>query len=320
MSRFLRNNYVNSIISIILLVGVGLVVFSPEYLLVKWGANHAVKMLLAYLGAGLLFLFLDQKRLMFICFACTAILAIFLKVVTNSEMKPPEKTADMPTIKVAHFNVNNSNEDFASTIKTILTVEADFISIQETTPYWDSILWNELRVDYPHTFSQPDLGLFGMTVFSKKPFIYIDTVRYEEIPNIVGSIALDEEHSLNFIGSHLLPALNYKYYARLKEHLNFISDYCNKHEKPMLTFGDYHTVPWSNEVFDFKQKTNLSNSRKGFTPTFPHGASTLLEVPIDHFFFSEELKCLSFSTVSSLYTSHLGIQGTFQLKSEHAKE
>jgi len=314
MQTFLRNNIVNTSLSAILIAGAALVIFSPDFLIVKWGANYAVRILFAYLILGFLFLIVGQKRLMMISLFSAGALAVFLKTMTNSEMAPPVKTKDEPIIKIAHFNINNSNEGFDATLETIQSTEADLISITETNPLWDSLLLKTLNTDYPFHFSNPSLGLFGMTIFSKNPFTYIDTIRYQEIPNIIGGITLDEENHLNFICSHTLPALNYRYYNRLKEHLDKISEYCNQTAKPLISLGDYHTVPWSNEIAEFRKKTNLSDSRRGFTPTFPHGASTVFEVPIDHIFFSEEFKCLNFSTVSSLFTTHMGIQGTFQLK------
>ncbi|MGK0363924.1 MAG: endonuclease/exonuclease/phosphatase (EEP) superfamily protein YafD [Saprospiraceae bacterium] len=314
MQTLLKNNIINTALYAILIAGAALVIFSPDFLIIKWGANYAVRILFTYLFLGFLFLIVDQKRLMMISLFSAGALAIFLKTMTNSEMAPPIKTKDEPIIKIAHFNINNSNEGFQATLATIQSTEADLISITETNPLWDSLLVDKLNTDYPFHFSNPSLGLFGMTLFSKSPFTYIDTIRYQEIPNIIGGIILDEDNTVNFICSHTLPALNYRYYNRLKEHLDKISEYCNQTTRPILTFGDYHSVPWSNEIAEFRNKTNLSDSRRGFTPTFPHGSSTVFEVPIDHIFFSEELKCLSFSTISSLYTTHMGIQGTFQLK------
>jgi len=300
-------------------MGIALVIFSPEYLIIKWGANYAMRILFAYLVLGFLFLLAGQKRLMMVSLFCTAALAIFLKTMTNSEMKRPEPIADKPVIRIAHFNINNSNEHPDTTLSSILSSQADLISIQETNPIWDSVLVKNLSATHPHHFSQPSLGLFGMAVFSKRPFVYADTIRYKEIPNIIGGIALDDKNTLNFICSHTLPALNYRYYDRLKEHLNCIANYSNKISEPMLAFGDYNTVPWSNEIAEFKEKTGFKDSRRGFTPTFPHGSSTVFEVPIDHMFFSAELQCLDFSTVSSVYTKHMGVQGTFQLNIKESK-
>lgn len=320
MQKFFRNNVVNTSISAILVLGVALVVFSPGYLIVKWGANYAMRILFAYLFLGFVFLIFNQKRLMVISLFSAAALAIFLKMMTNSDMKRPEPIVNQAVFKVAHFNVNNSNESYEATLSSILSTEADLISIQETNPVWDSILLSNLGENYPHHFSQPSLSLFGMTIFSKKPFAYADTIRYKEIPNIIGGIALDDKNTLNFICSHTLPALNYRYYDRLKEHLDCIADYSNKISEPMMAFGDYNSVPWSNEIAEFKEKTGMKDSRRGFTPTFPHGSSTVFEVPIDHIFFSDEIRCLDFSTVSSIYTKHMGVQGTFQLNGKEKED
>lgn len=314
MQKFIRHNFVNTLLSGLLLLGFTLVIFSPELMFFKWIATYVVHIMFFYLFLGLLFLWLGQKRLMFFSLLGTACLAVFLKTMTNTSMKPAVKNESFPSVKVAHFNVNNSNENFLSTIQIIDSVKADLISVHEITPLWDSLLMENLSDTYPYHFAYPDLGLFGMAIFSKLPLADVDTIRYKEIPNVIGAIALDENTKLNFISSHTLPSLNYSYYERLKEHLAVIARYVNKTDEPILALGDYHTVPWSNEIAEFRNKTGLLDSRRGFTPTFPHGVSTVFEVPVDHIFYSDDLECLSFSTVSSIYTNHLGIQGTFQLK------
>lgn len=316
MNKLLRNNYINAILTIILLAGVALIIIPSSFLMVKWGANHALKILFTYLGLGFLFLFLGQKRLMFISLFGAAILAMYLNSMTNSEMKAPKQREDAPIVKLAHFNTQNYNpeDELDTVLSTLISTEADLLSVQETTPYWDSILVAKFKKDYPYHFIQADLGLSGMSLFSKQPFVNVDTVHFEDVPNIVGSIMMSETDTLHFIGSHTLPALNYVSYEKLLKHLDFIADYCLKTSTPMLTFGDYHAVPWSNEIAKLRNKAALKDSRRGFTPTFPHGSQTIFEVPIDHIFFSENLECLHFSTISSAYSTHLGILGTFQIK------
>lgn len=314
------NKIIRLVLSTILIVGTIFVVFTPDFLIIKWGANHAVKIMFAYLLIAMAFLAIDQKKLMLLAFICCSAIAVFLKNTTSSEMKAPEKTQDAVSIKVAHFNVNNANEDFISAIETILSTKADLLSFQEVTPIMDGRLSAVLDSIYPYHYSNPGLGLFGMALFSKYPYEYVDTFQYKEIPNIIGCIAFDEENKVHFVSSHTLPALNNSYYIRLKEHLDKIADYCNELNEPILAFGDYHTVPWSDEIQDFRIKTNLDDSRKGFTPTFPHGVSTIFEVPVDHIFFSPDFKCLGFSTVSTIYTNHLGIQGIFELQPKKEKD
>ena len=314
MKLFFHHPVISSLLLVFMIVVAALVVFPPEVLVLKWSANYAVQIMFGYLFAGLLFLGLERRRLMLTAFVCCAVLCLFLKSASNSEMAPPPPAKDAPRFSVSHFNVNNPSGDMEEFFTGIETINADLVNIQEITPVWEDTIIKRLSPSYPYYYSNAELGLFGMAVFSKYPFSNIDTFRYKEIPHLFGTLALNDEHKVRFISIHPFPALNNYYYERLKEHLGYVAQYCKEIVDPLIVLGDYHAVIWSDEVQDFRQSTRLNDSRRGLMPTFPHGSLTFHEQPIDHIFYSKELDCLEFKTISSHQTTHLGIVGQFQFK------
>lgn len=303
------------VIGLILSTGV-LVYFTPSYLPVKLGVNYAPQFMLAYFFIGLLFLVFNKPKLMFSSFACSAALGLFLKSNTYGAIMYPTPS-DQPKVSVAHFNTINFDNDYQATLDLILDVDADLVSVQELTLDWDEELENGLSEVYPFNKTIPDLGINGMAIYSKHPFSNIDTFQFKGIPNIMGTIQLDQNESVNFISSHTTPALTTADYFEMKAHLVEIANaYAAMNNEPTVVFGDYHAVPWSSEIQTFKNLTGLNDSRIGIAPTYPHGIVDFFESPIDHILFSDHFKCTSFYTLSGDNSKHVGIQGTFELVGE----
>ncbi|MEK7256018.1 MAG: endonuclease/exonuclease/phosphatase family protein [Bacteroidota bacterium] len=306
-------------------LGVVICIFPDFISRFAWVVNYAVQLMLFYLAAGLVFLFLRQSRLTFVCFGCCAILIMWLKLsvkndsierwretVIRRELQPNPTLEKKPlTLKIAHVNITNigSPEDaFAAICET----NPDILSIHEVTPDWS--LWLNETFDsiYPYRHTLVNIGLFGMAVFSRFPIEQVDTFFYQEIPNLKGIIQVNGE-PLAFFGVHTEPALNDFYRKRLKEHLDSAAFEISREKLPSVVFGEFNAVSWSNEIQLFRERTGLIESRSGFVTMSPGGAS-LTEIPLDHIFFSPHFQCIGFKALDSKTSPHLGIFGTYQLK------
>ncbi len=306
----LTNKIVQNIFILLLVVGAVLCIYTPDNLLLKWGTNFTPQIMVAYLLLGVGFLMASQQRLMFTSLACSAMLCLFLKDASGEVLKYPAAT-QQPSVSVAHFNLANSESDFIAQIDAMLNTDADLLSIQELTIDWEVPLMQALSPAYPYFKSIPDLGINGVAVYSKHPFQTIDTFHYENTPNIVGSIAF-EDNLFYFIGSHTMPAFTEQAYLSRKLHLERVAQECKMINEPLMTFGEYHEVPWSEEIRHFRMLAELNDSRRNFTPTHPHGALTFFDLPIDHIFFTDHFQCTSFNTISGETSDHLGIQAVFE--------
>lgn len=301
-AKILNSKSVQYFLTALILSSAFLVVFTPNFLLFKWGANYAVHIMFAYLGVGLLFLMFRQPRLMFTSFACCAGLCLYLKDASNTSIVYPNPTGN-PVVDIAHFNISASNDDVESTIQTIMNTEADLISIQEMTPDWNMALKAGLQSEYPYSKTAFDPKSFiGLALYSKFPFSAVDTFNYDGKPSIIATTK-QGENEVAFLATYIYPELSGSDYARTLKHFEKISERLNNINTPIITFGDWNQVQWSSFVKDLRQNNELADSRR-----FP-----FFDNPTDHIFYSNHFSCIGFKTVSNDYSSHLGIKGSYEL-------
>ncbi len=302
MIRLLNTKSTHAIIGTLLVLGVALCVFTPNYVYLKWGANYAVHIMFGYLGMGLLFLALRQPKLVFTSFACCAVLCFFLKKSSNTDIIHPIPTS-APTLNVAHFNMSATNGDVTSTVKSIQNSKADILSLQEVTPDWGAIIKESLQEEYPfnYTIYRPE-DFLGISVYSRVPTNKVDTFYYNDIPNLAVSITGDKGQ-VHFISSYIYPELSNIDAETTEGHFDTLTRYIEKLEGPVFSLGEYNQVQWSSYIQNMRSMMDLQDSRR-----FP-----FFDNPTDHIFHSHHFKCVDFTTISNAYSNHLGIKGSYQI-------
>lgn len=311
---FLNRPRLRQLLTLCFLMGALVCMFPPDSYTMKWWARHAEQVTLGYLALGLVFFVIDNSRLMFVCFGCSAALSFFLSEKTNNRIKE-HKPTDMPFVKVAHFNVNSSEGQAQDFLQSILQRGADVISIEEVTPGWDSVLIQTLGKTYLHYTCLPALNN-GIALFSRFPFAQADTFYYHEMPNL--SVLIRPEgfdRKVRVIASLVRPPLSGTAFENMKAHFERISFFANKLETPVITVGDYNSVSWSQEILEFRKATHLSDTRRGIKPSEPDGKFPLFNVPVEHIFYSTDFfDCIGFENISNAHSDHLGIEATLQVK------
>lgn len=310
-----------------------LVCIFPHYVpSLSWGVNYAVHLMLFFLFAGIFALFIRQPRFTFIFFGGCAFLCIFLKYSVHSnglpraQRKLPTANSTLPShpspvdFKVAHFNLSNI-DSISQLAEANRALDADLITIHEVTPNWEKLLDDSLSAIYPYHHTMVDIGIFGMSIFSKHELTEVDTFYYQEIPNLKGCIEKMGE-PLCFMSVQTEPALNEYSLQRLQEHLAVIGESVLIDDTPKVVLGDFNAVSWSGEIQSFLNYTKLMESRRGFMPHPFVSTSTIFQVPLDHIFFSRHLRCELFENIASSSNEHLGITGVYRLKTleYHAKK
>ncbi len=314
MAKFFRHRRVRQISTLLLLAGALACMFPPDSYSLKWWSGHAEHITVTYLLLGMILLLSNNIRLMFVCLGCSAAISFFLLESSNRKIKDSKPT-DMPFIRVAHFNVANSEGEVYDFLETLLSRNADILSIQELTPDWDSILHKTLAKQYPYSISLPDLSN-GIALYSRFQPSKTDTFYFNNIPNI--AMACQPEGFQNqvwVIGSYIRAPLNGRAFEEMKGHLERISFYANKLTDPVVSIGEFNTVPWSLEMQDFRSATDLCDARRGIKPSQLDGNFPLFKVPIDHILFSKDkFDCPSFETVGNKHSTELGIECVLQVK------
>ena len=314
-SRFFNRPFVQISLSLILLLGALLCVLpSGKWLITNWAAEHALQFMLFYLALGFLFLFLDRGRLMFVSFICCGLLSLYLKNRTEEVVGMPRLSEDIPVVKIAQLNTSSWGNDVEDVLSALNDLEADLISIQEVNLFWDSILLRHLPPLYPYHHSWAKPGIFGASLYSKRPLMMREAVYYKESPALRGIMEMPfDQRGLSFIGLHAYPLVGKGEYPNLSAHLEQVATSASFSKRPLVIFGDFGTVPWTNEILSFKSGLGLKDSRRGFLPTYNDGSLSLLNVPHDHIFYSDELQCIDFQNLSTGQSNTLGIIAVFQL-------
>jgi hypothetical protein len=62
------------------------------------------------------------------------------------------------------------------------------LSFQELTPDWNTHLIDRLASKYNYIQTLTRLDQYGMGFFSKLPIQNLDTIFYQQIPNLIGSV------------------------------------------------------------------------------------------------------------------------------------
>lgn len=310
LARILDLRYIQLGLGILIILGTVFCIFTPNYFLFKLGARFAGMIMLGYLMMGIFFLVLKQPRLMFTSFACCAGLCLFLKNASNSDLRHPLPTNER-SIRIAHFNISASADDYESTIETLAKSKADLISIQEVTPDWQYLLKETLSQKYPYSLAITRLDPFGLAVYSKFPISQLDTFFYEDIPNISGIVQLEKaKHRFKFICAHTTPPLYSLAYEKMRNHLKLVAEQAVSDSIPTITIGNFHAPPWWGEIQELRTTAKLADSRRSAA----YGISEIFQSPGDYILYSNHFNCLNFKNIITPLSNHLGIQGRYQFK------
>ncbi|WP_305981906.1 endonuclease/exonuclease/phosphatase family protein [Roseivirga thermotolerans] len=214
------------------------------------------------------------------------------------------------TLKVLQFNVLSVNDKYTETIDRVIELAPDFVSFQEVSHQWAEVLVTGLAQDYPYykVVEHEDQGQ-GIAVFSKYPLQDVEEIHVTATANITGKILVGDE-AINFLALHTKsPTTRLKWHNR-NNHLKWAEDYVKEQPGEFLVLGDFNTVPWDNRMLSFQSSTELTDSRKKLTPTYPTWNPFVAQIPIDYILHSKGIGCDSLDAVR-ITSDHKAIMGSF---------
>lgn len=307
IKKFLNKKTIYFSLIFILVTGMILVIFPPESAFFKKISEFAVPIIFFYTALGFLFFLTDNTRLLVVSFCCAAIISLFIKNFSNSELVYATKKAKTE-ISIAHINLINFQGKVDSLLNLVQELDPDIICFQEVNPGWAELLSQKLLGKYPSTASLVRIDAFGKMIFLKFAYTRLDTIYYDQIPDLDIHL-IKNNHTFHVICSQIVPS--YAGYSGLssRDHLTSLANYVKSIKHPVILAGEFNQVYWSQEMRNFKDLTKLNNSRKSL--------SMLLKVvPYEHIFFSSEFECSGLEELSDEVSNHIGLFGMFQLKRE----
>ncbi len=308
------------LVATFVLLSTMLCVYPQEGLFFKWWEDHSQVLMLGLFGAGLLFFMLNFRRLMIVTFGACAVLCLVLEERSQILLQHAAITQE-PSITIGQFELSNVQRYDDEHLKLILQTNADIISLQEVE--WSSLekVHNFFTCcGYPYyECMQNEARETALVLYSKFPFTFMSEVNDSNALGILGRIEWvngDHTQDLFLFSAFVNAAKNEHDQVQLRKRLGNYAHRLSALGKPLLAFGDYRLVTWSRDLNRFRTVAGLQESRRGMLPAYPYARFSPFDFPFDHIFYSNHFKCVSFETISSASTDHLGIVGTYQFENQ----
>ena len=303
-----------TLLSLLILVTL-ISIFTPSIHFLKVFTQYTLYIMLGMLGLGFTFFVFQHSRLMLVSLLCCATLCIHLKQSSNKKLRLPAVTAS-PSLTVSHISLGNAESDYDTVIDYLMSIDADLLSFQELTPDWQAHLTQRLSSRFAYVQTMTRLDQYGMGFFSKLPFQSIDTIFYQQIPNLTCTVLLRDHERCHIISCQMIPPVNQAAFASIMQHFNFIQLYMKGLEGQTMVMGDFHLPPWSTEVQRFKETSHLLDGRRDIHTRNLDGSMSLPRIPVEHILFTDGMECTSFAEIGNTVVGRLGITGTYQLHDE----
>ncbi len=234
----------------------------------------------------------------------------------TAEKTPLEKNLEANEVasadfSVLHFNVKENNKRILSVAEAALSSNADIVSMQELKENSLQQIDSLMSKQYPYQLSDLSIKGFGLALYSKYPIDSGRVIIEHEFPMLIGKIKIGEKE-FNFISATTSSPTNEKDFQKQIKQFKFITEYANKTVGPLIVMGDMNSAPWSNQIETLLKETDLKDSRKDLSATYP--AQSPVQIPIDYIFHSQQLFCEKFNTLEQTSSNHLGIMGYYTFK------
>ena len=207
-------------------------------------------------------------------------------------------------LKVLSFNLHGwVNPDLDSIEALLRKQNADVVLLLEFTRV-QSPLFERLRQLYPHQSDCARYALCHLALFSRYPMRGASLKgrpRGSRAPTMARAVINAPEGPVHFIGVHHTRPLDP---FGQRDELHYVASEVKKlGGKPVIVAGDFNSVPWSQNVREFQQKSGL-NCLNRYTPTWPMDPVPLAQFPIDQICVSTHFTPGSFRALPATGSDH----------------
>ncbi|MCP4731930.1 MAG: hypothetical protein GY872_17825, partial [Roseibacillus sp.] len=203
--------------------------------------------------------------------AAIGLLCLLPHLTALSHYYPSREFSTEPSdFRVLSFNVLTSNQSHDAVLSYLSECDADFIFLMEINPDWVEAL-SPLDSDYPYFVKFPRPDNFGMTLYSRHPFVSheIRFIEGVQVPLVHAVIDLGG-HELEVIGCHPVPPMGARQASARNDYLAGLTEITTTSTLPAVILGDFNATVWSPHLREFIKTTSLMDSgrKRGFQPTW----------------------------------------------------
>ncbi|CAL4867602.1 hypothetical protein MMA231_01861 [Asticcacaulis sp. MM231] len=180
-------------------------------------------------------------------------------------------------ISIVSANVLYDNYEFERIMTMVRRENPDIFVAVETSPPWLYGL-KPLRTLYPYRMT-PDLGIFGMSVYAKRPFkAHIEHVGRSDMP--LAKLHFDD---LTLFVAHPMPPATKRLTQENTHYLEILAERVKATPGNVIIAGDLNTTLWSRNMAPLLAEKVQWPHGSGLTHTWPSDRPWLA-IQIDHIF------------------------------------
>jgi endonuclease/exonuclease/phosphatase (EEP) superfamily protein YafD len=210
-------------------------------------------------------------------------------------------------------NVNALNMQYQEFIDSV-PEDIEILGLLEINHAWEQKL-APLRRAYPHVRSYPNVGFFGLSLYSKFPIESVEVIehpsknRSDSVKSVYAKIRTGQG-LVSVLLTHPYSPQSLRGFELRNQQLANIADLIKGREDNLILMADLNTSPWSNAFRAFVRGTELNDARNGFglISTWPAHVPALYErllaVPIDYILLGEDFKVVEVSTLRIKGSDH----------------
>ena len=264
--------------------------------------------------------FKSRKDYMFITILSACCIFQFAKIypyTAFAKVEVLEASKDAATsLKIFTANVLQENTNSAVLIEEIKNLDPDIVLLTEVNARWISELNKEAVQPYKYTHEVPLDNAYGMALYSKFQLANTTTnyLVSDSIPSIASKLILKNGDSIQLYAIHPTPPMpQEKSMSTARDaEMMIIAKKSLENTLPIIVFGDFNDVAWSETSQLFKRVSQLLDSRigRGLYNTYS-AESYLMKWPLDHIFTSTEFRLKRMEVRKDIASDHYPLYTEF---------
>ncbi len=313
--RIVRHIGLQWALASVLVLVTSLFLFPPDHFLARWITPYATHWMFFCLATGIVFMFLDVNRILYLSFGCAGLLALLLQYSFNPSIALAREAGDR-SFSLLFVNPAQSQDRPAETIDKILAYAADVVVMEDFNSDWN-VHSLRLTEQYPYFQKMIREDSLGKAIFSARRILSTYGPEFGGIPALLCQIRYNDTLALNLGACSSRPPLAVDDYGRLSGFLDSLASMIQPLHGPVLMAIHLNIEPWSRELRSFKARTGLVSSRRESNEGMDEkSVLSIFSSPGGEILFNRQVECSHFSVFTDSGRNPIGIFGKYQFRRE----
>ncbi len=215
------------------------------------------------------------------------------------------------TFSILVSNVYQPNRKSEKLLKHVRKYNPDLLLLLEANKWWEDQV-KEIEEEYPFTIKKPLDNLYGMLLYSRLKLEEpkINFLFDKEIPSFEAWVKLNKVDHFKIFCLHPKPPFPSESTTSTNRdaELLIVGKKVLNMKEPVLIFGDFNDVAWSNTTELFQKVSKLLDPRigRGFYNTF-HAKYPFFRWSLDHVFHSTHFQLVRLKRLAGIGSDHFPI-------------